>query len=105
MLTPISAFAIVVIEWNYVDGGEVEEVGFEVDRATSSDGTTGNCTGWALYNSPAANVMSLTVPDVTWDCYRVRALGNGVQYPYSDPIVIPAPTPPETPGGFKVVNP
>jgi hypothetical protein len=91
-LVSSTAFAFtenVTVSWN--DPGS--EDSFALERFDAACAAT-NAMGWAVVATPAADVLSYqdTVADGKTYCYRIKAVKNGINGPYSPlhEVVVPA---------------
>lgn len=92
LLWPFTLNAQVIVSWNYAAGQEVQEDGFEVERAPAT------VDDWQVIAINPANIMSIEDIDVPGNRYRARAFIGAEYFPYSNigsvPPAEPTPTPP-----------
>ena len=91
MLLGLLLAAQVIVSWNYAFNAEVQETGFEVERAPA------DVDDWQLIAINPADIMSIEDIDVPGNRYRVRAINETGYFPYSNIGTVPALPPPPPP--------
>lgn len=90
-LFAIPAFAFdESVTFSWTDPGT--EDSFQVHRNASACASA-SANGWSMVDSPAADVLSFndTVQDNATYCYKVRAIKDGIQGPFSAGVDIAVP--------------